>query len=71
MTRAMQERMEMAPLVQLQMQSELDKAIFQREVEREAKRSEHVLIAACLIVGLVDLGLWLLFFSLIFSSFRA
>ena len=53
------------------MQSELDKAIFQREVEREAKRSEHVLIAACLIVGLVGLGLWLLFFSLIFSSFRA
>ena len=71
MTRAMQERMETARLVQLQMQSALDEAVFRKEVEREAKRAEYVLIralAACLVVGLVGLCLWLLFSSLIFSD---
>lgn len=71
MTRAMQEQMETARLVQLQMQSELDEAIFRREVEREARRAEHVLIralVASLLVGLVGLCLWVSFSSLIFRD---
>ena len=66
MTRAMQEWMELARLVQLQMQSELKEAVF-----REAKRAKYVLVralAACFTVGLVGLGGWLLFFSSIFKE---
>lgn len=63
-TRVVQEQMEIARLVQLQMQSELENAIF-REVEREAKRADYVSVralAACLVVGLVGLRLWFWFF---------
>ena len=71
MTLVMQEQMETARLVQLQMQSELDEAILRREVEREARRAEYVFIralAACIVVGLVALCLWVSFSSFIFRA---
>ena len=64
-TQVVQEQMEIERLLQLQMQCELENAVF-REVEREAKRASYVSIhalAACLVAGLVGLRLWCWMFS--------